>query len=645
MIPTPSSAPVRTRTGAGGRIGQTASGSAWARHHRGLQTLLTLLGAVFLLLTWSTGASAHAELQTTTPANGAVLAQGPATVTLQFTEGVQVRPDGLRVLAADGTRVDLEDAAPSPANPNRVAVTLRSGLRDGTYTVAWRAASADSHPIHGASTFTVGAPGSGTGLLAGADQGSDPVVSALVVLSRSAGYAGLALLIGATGIVALLAEGANPRRPRKLARAGAVTIFFSAVLSLLAQGPYAAGSGHNLLDPDLLRETLAERPGLAMLARVLLAAVLTLPALIRPRTPMPTTPRRARARAAQALLPAVALAATFSAAGHAMSGHQIPLAVTADILHLTAMGLWLGGLVTLGVLCVRPDAPGPLGTTIRRFSTLAAWCVAVLVVTGVYQATRQVGTLADLLTTQYGRLLTGKVVVVLLMIGLGHTARRWTQRHAHAATAPKPAALHRMRRTVALEAAIGVVVLALSALLAGSAPPHKQSVTPPTATNAATVTLEAHYDTGTGVEGTGTVRVGFVRKAAGTYDMDLRVTGPSEAPIAPAEITATWSLPAHDLGPLPVALIEKETGHWQAEAYLAPAGTWTLNVKIRTSDFDEDTVTFATSNAALDAPARPADRGAEAPPHGSDRTHSTPRPHPFTRTATPAYLCCHRPTA
>ena len=613
--------------------------------------LLALAGAVILLLAGAPGASAHAELQTTSPANGAVLDKAPATVSVQFTEGVQVTPDGLRVLAADGSRVDRGDTALSPSVPNTAAATLRSDLADGTYTVAWRATSSDSHPVHGAFAFTVGAPGSGTGVLAGADKDSDPLMAALVGLSRGAGYAGLALLIGATGILVLLARDGDPRRPRELAHAGAYIVFFSAVVSLLAQGPYAAGTGFgSVLDPIPLRETLSGRPGLAMLARVLLAtAVLAVPELSEPRPAPSAAGRQALGRAVRALLPATAIAITFTAAGHAMTGRQIPVAVVVDIVHLIAMGLWLGGLVTLAVLCWRPSSPAAVAATIRRFSALALWCVAILVVTGVYQSQRQVESPDNLLTTEYGRLLVAKVTGVLVLVGLGYTARRWTQRNARPDAEPEPASLHRMRRTLAAEAVIGVVVLTLSTLLSGSAPARERAVAPAktaaaaVAPTGASVTLEAHYDTGTGAKGTGAVTAEFVRKGVGTYDMDLRVTGSTNKPFTPAEVTATWSLPSKDLGPLPVELVPAGTGHWKAQARLVPTGDWLLVVKVRTTDIDEDSVTFATSNAALDAPTEPGSPDATTEP--AEPAEPTEPAEPASLDAGPSSAPTLRPAA
>jgi copper transport protein len=98
----------------------------------------------------------------------------------------------------------------------------------------------------------------------------------------------------------------------------------------------------------------------------------------------------------------------------------VPVAFAADLLHLMAMGLWLGGLVALAVLCTNeaappaappaapaeaaeaavpslPELPGTLPppsvftAAARRFSPLAAWCVGVLALTGTLQSLRQLG--------------------------------------------------------------------------------------------------------------------------------------------------------------------------------------------------------------------------------------------------------------
>ena len=159
----------------------------------------------------------------------------------------------------------------------------------------------------------------------------------------------------------------------------------------------------------------------------------------------------------------------------------------------------------------------------------------------------------------------------------------------------------------------------------------------------ASVTLEAHYDTGTGAKGTGAVTAEFVRKGVGTYDMDLRVTGSTNKPFTPAEVTATWSLPSKDLGPLPVELVPAGTGHWKAQARLVPTGDWLLVVKVRTTDIDEDSVTFATSNAALDAPTEPGSPDATTEP--AEPAEPTEPAEPASLDAGPSSAPTLRPAA
>lgn len=599
--------------------------------------LSVLLVALALIGLTAVPAAAHAAVVATTPAAGAALDTAPATVSVRFSEAVQAASDAIRVLDADGTRVDRGDAAAEPGHSDTVAVTLRPGLASGTYTVAWHVTSADSHPVHGAFAFAVGHTGGVLAPLADADRGASPAVTSLVHLARGIGYAGLALLVGAVGIGVLL-DGATGRAAvGRQARAGGLTLTVSAAVSLLAQGPYAAETGLNsLFDPALLHNTLSGRTGVAEALRVVLAAGLTLamgsgaqgapdqpespgapephdPTSEGPLPPQPTaaaphTDRWAGATPWARFTPyapfpfLVALAATFSATSHAATGRHAPVAFTADLLHLLAMGLWLGGLVALATLCTNrtaadPGKPSAFTAALRRFSPLAAWCVAVLAVTGTLQAVRLLGSVGDLLTTGWGRYLIAKLTAVLVLLALARTARRWTHRHAarrpDPAGEPAPPPLRRMRRTLAAEAGVGVVVLALSTLLAGSAPPADRSAG--TVGSASAPAAQAHlhtaYDTG-GPGGSGSAVAVVTPRPDGSVAIDLTLTTAAGTPARPAELTAALSLPALNIGPLPLALKQSTPGHWKTSATPTPPGAWQLALTIRTSDVDETAVTF-----------------------------------------------------
>jgi copper transport protein len=60
---------------------------------------------------------------------------------------------------------------------------------------------------------------------------------------------------------------------------------------------------------------------------------------------------------------------------------------------------------------------------------LAFSCVVVLVITGTYQAWRELGSVSALTSTPLGRLLLVKVSFVAVLVAFGALARRWVQRH------------------------------------------------------------------------------------------------------------------------------------------------------------------------------------------------------------------------
>ncbi|MGK5451435.1 CopD family protein, partial [Streptomyces radiopugnans] len=127
---------------------------------------------------------------------------------------------------------------------------------------------------------------------------------------------------------------------------------------------------------------------------------------------------------------AVGLAATWAAAEHASTGVQTAVAVPADIVHLLAVAVWLGGLAAL--LTALRWGPAVGGEAVRRFSRIALGCVAVLAATGLYQSWRQVGGWAALASTSYGRLLLVKIALVALLLGVARFSRRHTARLADA---------------------------------------------------------------------------------------------------------------------------------------------------------------------------------------------------------------------
>ncbi len=122
-----------------------------------------LLGvsAVWLLLSCGS-VLAHARLVETYPADGETLAEPPEQVQLRFNEPVEAEFDPIGVYDQEGERVDEDDARVSP-DDRRLLVADLGELSEGSYTVEWRIASADGHPIDGKYEFAMKASAAGTG--------------------------------------------------------------------------------------------------------------------------------------------------------------------------------------------------------------------------------------------------------------------------------------------------------------------------------------------------------------------------------------------------------------------------------------------------------------------------------------------------
>ena len=118
--------------------------------------LLGSVGVVLLLVGMAVPASAHAQLESTSPAQSSVSSVPPTQVVLHFGEPVEIDFGSLRVLGPNGQRVDNGGTHHPAGDSHAVAIPLPANLPRGTYVVAWRVISADSHPVHGAFVFSVG---------------------------------------------------------------------------------------------------------------------------------------------------------------------------------------------------------------------------------------------------------------------------------------------------------------------------------------------------------------------------------------------------------------------------------------------------------------------------------------------------------
>lgn len=546
--------------------------------------LLFLMAALF-----AQPASAHALLEETTPAQGSTVDTAPKEIRLRFIEGVDIPDGAIELYDSSGARLDVGAAHHPDGRPDEVAASVPD-LGRGSYVVSWKATSADSHPINGAFTFAVGAAsGSTEGLVAALATGG--VSRSLAVLYGVLWWSVIAALAVVVGALALGATVPAVRAARPVdVLVGRVAVFgaVASVVGIGLQGAYSAGLGlADVVSPSVWGEILGTRYGLSWLARAVVFAALAGLVLRRTRTAEAAEDFRGEspAEAAATALLSVALVATVTVAGHAMTGRWVPLAVVADLVHTTAMAIWMGGLVLLAWWAVRRAEPADGLAAVKAFSPVALGAVAALVVTGTLQGIRQTGSADALTGTTYGRLLIAKVVVVLAAVGGAWLSRRFLRRWEvtpDQAVQPRPSAI---TRSLWFEVIAVGVALAITSALSTTAPgiearsePFRQTVV------------------GTG----GLTEIWLDPARSGTTALHVTFTNSDGSIPQVAEVTAELRLPSRDLGPLESAVPRYRglPNHFSTDHLAIPfPGTWQITVRARVGDFDERTAT-------VDAPVR-----------------------------------------
>lgn len=555
-----------------------------------------LLVGLLVGLALPAAASAHALLESASPNRGAQLERAPDRVTLRFDEPVEVAFGALRVYDEDGERVDDGPPEHPSGDGETVAVALRDGAGEGTYTVTYRVISADSHPVAGGFVFTVGrggTPAQPLDRLIDAD-GAGTATEIGFGVVRGLSYLALALAIGGAVFlvsvwrpslraVAGVGDGwerssrAFVDRARQVMLAAALLGLLVSALGIVFQGAVAAGTSFwQGLDATVIGDLLETRFGtvwgLRLLAWIAVAGLVA------------TAGKRLVPPAAVALAALLAfLCVTPALAGHAATGDPAWLLIPANVLHVACMSVWVGGVGMLALALPGAtrqleggDRTRLLATTVTRFSVLALAAVAGLVASGVVQSIAELDTPSALLDTAFGRAILIKVGLLSALITLGAWNRQRARPRlaAQAAAGALPGATGIvLRRSLRVELALMLAVLAVTAALVSYAPASAPSGPISASATLGPARLELTVDP---------ARAG--RNEIHAYLFDRR-SGRQYGRVK--ELSASAVLPDRGIGPLPLRAERAGPGHYVIRAAdIAPAGDWRLDVSARVSAFD-----------------------------------------------------------
>ncbi len=570
--------------------------------------------AVLAALLLPAAAGAHAVLDESVPARGAVLEQAPAEVKFRFNEPVESSLGGVRVFDSDGTEVQ-DGKLDSSGDGREIGATLPESLPAGMYTAIYQVVSADSHPISGGITFSVDSPGGGgldaaagassiSELLASSESG--PVTEVGFWLDRWIGFLALALVTGALGWLVLVwrplrtkgpeaaADGADAvgRRLRGLILAAALVGVVASLVAIPFQGAIATGKDFwHSFGGGIPGEVVSTRFGTMMLVRAAgFLAMVPLGLLAVRACREGRLGRGAAGAVAIAAAGTVALMLTPGLAGHASTQDPTWLLLPSDVVHVGAMAAWSGGLAaTLWLLpAATGAAPSPESRTavllagMLRFSAVALIAVGLIALTGAIQAVAEVGSFGALLDTAFGRAVLAKILLFAVLIGLGAANRKrvipaLVARRSDGAS-PGGAGLS-ARRNLRIETALVTVVLAVTAALVSYPPPDSIGAGP---ASGSVVTAGDRIE----------------------YTLDPARTGKNEAHVyifddstgAPVEVKGielTFDPPTEGDTPIEADVRKAGPGHYVAPAMtLAIKGKWTVAAAIRFSRFDERIETF-----------------------------------------------------
>jgi copper transport protein len=528
-------------------------------------------GLFAVLLGPASPASAHAALVASDPQNGSVVPDAPNKITLTFTETVQLVQGKIQVLGPDNKRADQGD--PQSAG-DTVTIPLRSGGGRGTYLVSFRVISADSHPIGGTVTYSVGAASTApTGI--DTAQAVDPVVRVLIPVGKYLGYAGLVLLVGPVLVLALLWPHRLSRRgPARLIYSGIGLILGSTLLGLWLQGPYAEGTGLFGASVSNFRDVLGSTYGAVMLVR--LGVILAGTVLLRPL--LKGSGGESKADLALLGVLGVAALATWPLTGHPTASPVAGVSVVVDAIHLASMSVWLGGLVMLVAFLLPRANERELGAILPIWSRWAATAVASLLIAGTVSALIEVATFKGLVSSAYGQLILVKIALAVGVISVAAVSRRLV-RNRSAESGPKV-----LRRMVFAELGVTAVILGVTAALVQIPPPR-------TAQAAGTTTTDTTI-TQTITNDSMALQVDIFPATVGNNSIHLYAYTPENKPLPVVEWTATAALPAKGIEPIEVPLLRITDFHAIGDIALPQAGEWTFKFTVRTSDIDQSTLTM-----------------------------------------------------
>jgi len=468
--------------------------------------LAALVGLVLLVIPAT--ASAHAILIASSPPMGEVTPVAPAVLRLQFSEAITLLnpAEDCQVVSSTGASIESAPCHVSPTDVRELDAPLKPGISQGTYTVRYQVVSSDSHVVGAALSFAIGHGPVGLPYLGNRPGQGPSETGAWEVSARFLEFVGLG------GLLALLAfrwliwrPAVRPGRrraaivaaDREAALGWGRDLYWTAfgvlaVGSMVAEGyllvvysATALGTGVFAVLHDtsgigtVLSGTrfgsLIQYRGALLFVLFALGAWQFLAEFGSAAAPRPAAPTGRPVPAALMTLAIVGVLWGLSTQGHASQAPFHVIQELADVVHVGAAAIWIGGLaLTLVVIWRLPKALPGSGVAIAtdvlaQFSRVALISVAAIVLTGTIRSFGELSTPTQLWSTTYGQCILIKIGLLGVAGLVALRNRRITLTLERRPTA-HPKALAIVRNAAVAELAIALAILVVAALLVAEVP-------------------------------------------------------------------------------------------------------------------------------------------------------------------------------
>ena len=421
--------------------------------------LVGILAAAMLAFWRAEPASAHAFLVSSTPQPGERLEASPSSITLRFSEPV-AGGEHIVAKAANGNPVALGSI--QRLEGGLVIQASLPRLQDGVYVVSWQVVGNDGDVTLGEYAFAVG----GAGPLPALQLQTGGEISWPAAAARWLLLGGLLLGFGALTSERFVWAPVGSNHGIEIPRLPVGTLLELALLGGAAQFLLLVRDtvASSISDPTVPRwaAVLTSRPGLLTAMQIYLVAYGLLLLALKWTRPWALVP----------LGLAVSLAAVRGHPGTSPDWWAGP----ANVVHLVAVALWIGGLVHVILLGWRlrsADVRPALFQGVRRYSSFALPVVAVALATGGLVALSQFTAPADLVRTTYGRVLLIKLAFVSAALTLAYIARR-----SAVGANPRPR-VRLLRRLMGPEGAALAAATTAAIIMASAATPRTASASYP----------------------------------------------------------------------------------------------------------------------------------------------------------------------